>query len=176
MHCQTISLAHYFTRKAFLLQLIRSKLCEVNDGRVRPYYLTFVCQMASFIWENKSFYFCISTVITERLSITEKESEMKLGTKWPFDLTNILWTCGLIIGCSWVLGDSFLFFFFLFFFLNISVLKVLTWDLNFMYTLTCLKNQALITVRSLSKLKIKTMEGISTTLEVAVNCRCLKEA
>lgn len=115
MHCQTISLAHYFTRKAFLLQLIRSKLCEVNDGRVRPYYLTFVCQMASFIWENKSFYFCISTVITERLSITEKESEMKLGTKWPFDLTNILWTCGLIIGCSWVLGDSFLFFFLPFF-------------------------------------------------------------
>lgn len=43
--------------------------------------------MDSLISENKTFYFCISVVITERLSITEKELEMKLGIKCPFDLT-----------------------------------------------------------------------------------------
>lgn len=54
--------------------------------------------MASLILENNSFYFCVNIMTTERLSITEKELELKLGTKWPSDFVNTLWTCGLIIG------------------------------------------------------------------------------
>lgn len=84
MQCQNISLAQYFTRKAFILQLVGSKLWEVSDGRVRLYYLTFVCQMVSLIGENKSFYFCMRLVITERLCITDKELEMMLGKKITF--------------------------------------------------------------------------------------------
>lgn len=85
--CQNISLAQYFTRKAFILQLVGSKLWEVSDGRVRAYYLTFVCQMVSLIGQNKSFgsfYFCMSLVITERLWITDKVLEIKLEKKITF--------------------------------------------------------------------------------------------
>lgn len=118
MHCQNISLAQYFSKKAFIFQLVGSKLWEVSDGRDRPYYLTFVCQMVSLIGKNKSFRsfnFCMSLVITERLCITDKEIEIKLEKNITFNLTKILWTWGLIIGFFWVVGVSFLFYFFPFF-------------------------------------------------------------
>lgn len=80
--------------------------------------------MVSLIGGNKSFSFWMSLVITERLSITEKELEMKLGKKLPFNLTKIQWAWGLIIGHFWVVGVSHIFLFF--FFLNIFGLNGLT--------------------------------------------------